>query len=214
MKSEVDSEELSLDIVPIQAFDFSIVDTRVFTDTKVVMLPSKFFVPSKAVHFLKSKYPTVHPDHVQHCPIDALDAILIFASGQKQKPTKNIEHLLQLMIDASFQISSVLSVHIYMFYDRNGVWMVVNNFNKILLAEWFQVRGKADIAFYAAAMIEQFGLKPNTPIVLGGAITTEGKAYKSLLSYFNVVSNESVLKNVKHNKSLRLLTAYSKSQMA
>lgn len=177
------------------------------------LVPAKLYRYEDRHVYLRERYPLVPHDAVGALALPELAAVGVFdCHPELPESLHSGNHVAELLLHALRTLAGDADTAAVAFFIESTCWFALARAGEVVALDNFVVNAETDAVFYAAALLEHYGVKrEDCPLVVGGTIAPDGQLYRQLTIYFDLRPLAEELGRHRAAAAHDLLVAYEQS---
>ena len=177
------------------------------------LIPAKLYRYEDRHVYLRNRYPLVPHEAVGALALPELDAVGVFDRHPELPDSLHSgNHVAELLLHALLALAGPERSVAVAFFIESTCWFALARAGEVVALDNFAVNAEVDAVFYAAALLEHYGVaREDCPLVAGGMIAPDGQLYRQLSIYFDLRDLDGELARPPVAPAHELLLAYEAS---
>ena len=175
------------------------------------LVPERLYRHADCREYLAATYPSTSED-IGVVALPSIGALGLFEREPNIPAGVGADHhLCELLIATAQAMRERRRDFVLAFFTVSHSWLVIYRRGELIHAQSRPMTTGPDAVFFAAALLQQFGLdRDATPVYVGGAISSEGQLLRELVVYFDVRPLSKAVPAPAAPAAMHLLLAYGR----
>ena len=177
------------------------------------LVPAKLYRFEDRHVYLRDRYPLVAHDTVGALALPDIGAVGVFdRHPDVPESLHSGNHVAELLLAALRAVAGDDGTVALAFFVDRVCWFLLAREGEVVALDNFAVNAETDAVFYAAALLEHYGVeRVGCPLLFGGTIAVASPLHRQLAIYFDLHELSEVLAGRPPTPAHDLLRAYARS---